>query len=210
MSAAGGEPLHPPSGGGPARFALPVAVAMVLVSALRWAIADWLTPFGWGLIAVAVWAAALFTAIAILVARKVPDGAPPRPTAPALLIVGGALLAIYGPWAELDLRARWSLQRGARERAVEWIRAERPAPDPRGRVELPSELRQASATGGDVRVARTDADSAAVLFFTYRGVPSGYAGFLHVPSGRVPGRFAGDRLLHVRAMAPGWYFVAAR
>lgn len=192
------------------RFAPLVALALVLISALRWVLADLITPFGWALLAVAGWAAALLTAIAILATRRVPEGGPPRPAAPALLIVGAALLAIYGPWPELDLQARWRLQRDVRERTIEWVTSARPVPGERGRVPLPRELRAASATGGDIRIGRTESDTAAVLFFTYRGVPTGWAGFLNAPSGKDPWSFAGDTLLHVRAMAPRWYFVAAR
>lgn len=192
------------------RLAIPVAFALVLVSALRWVLADLVTPTGWALLAIATWAVALITAVGALATRRATGDGPPRPATPAILIVGAALLAIYGPWAELDLQARWRLLGGLRERTLEWVRTARPEPGPRGGVALPRELRWASATGGEIRMGRTEADSLAILFFTYRGVPSGWAGFLSAPSGHDPGTFAGDTLLLVRAMAPGWYFVAAR
>lgn len=195
---------------GYSRLALPFAIALVLVSALRWVLADLISPFGWALLAIATWAGALLTALAILILRRAPEGGVSRPAAPALLVVLGALLAIYGPWAELDLQGRWKLLRGVRERSIEWVKLSQPTPDDRGRVLLPSELRAASATGGEIRVGWTESDSQAVLFYTYRGVPTGWAGFLNAPSERAPAYFAGDTLMHVRAMTPGWFFVAAR
>lgn len=211
-TAAPGDAPAPLAAGSPGftRLALPFALALVLLSALRWVLADLISPFGWALLAIVTWAGGLLTALAILLSRRAPEGGAPRPATPALLIVLGALLAIYGPWAELDLQARWKLQRGVRERTIDWVRASHPAPGERGRMPLPRELRSASATGGEIRVGRTESDSQAVLFYTYRGVPTGWAGFLHAPSRKPPVAFAGDTLLHVRAMEPGWYFVAAR
>lgn len=193
-----------------ARLALPLALALVLLSALRWVLADLVTPFGWALLAIGAWVSAILAAVAILMLRRAPEGETPRSAAPALLIVLGGLIAMYGPWAELDLQARWKLLGGLRGQTLAWVRAERPTPGDHGRVKLPAAFRPASATGGEIRVGRTEHDTLAVLFFTYRGVPSGWAGFLNAPSGKAPVSFAGDSLLHVRSMAPGWYFVAAR
>jgi len=192
------------------RLAVPAGLLLVAVSALRWVLADLITPFGWALLAIASWAGALFTALAIVMFRRASPDGPPRPAAPALFIVIGAMLAIYGPWAELDLQARWRLQRATRERAIEWIDSTRPEPGVGGRVPLPAHLRSSSITGGEVRVSWTESDSVAVLFYTYRGVPTGWAGFLYTPSELEPAHFGGDELLHVRPMAPRWFFVAAR
>src|SRR6185436_10340355 len=126
------------------RLAVPAGLLLVAVSALRWVLADLITPFGWALLAIASWAGALFTALAIVMFRRASPDGPPRPAAPALFIVIGAMLAIYGPWAELDLQARWRLQRATRERAIEWIDSTRPEPGVGGRVPLPAHLRSSS------------------------------------------------------------------
>jgi len=193
------------------RLTGPAGIALVLVSALRWVLADWVTPFGWALIAAATWAFALFTVVAVFATRRTLADEPPRPVRPALLVVAAALLAIYGPWMELDTQARWRLLRGSRERALEWVAATRAAPAADGHVRLPPGLRIASVTGGEVRLGRTDSpESLEVLFYIYRGVPDGYAGFLHVSGDLAPHAFRGDSLLLARPMAPRWYLIAAR
>ena len=192
------------------RLAVPAGLLLIAVSALRWVLADVITPMGWALLAIGSWAFALFTALAIIIRRRPAQDGAPRPARSVMFILLGALLAIYGPWSELDLQARWRLQSGVRERALEWVRTTRPEPGVGGRVLLPRDLRSASTTGGEIRLSWTAADTQAVLFYTYRGLPTGWAGFLYAPSTRPPDHFGGDELLFVRPMAPRWWFVAAR
>jgi hypothetical protein len=189
------------------RLALLSGGFLVLVSAFQWVLAGLVGPLGMLILSMTALPlmvlAMLFAGLTFVLSRRPSGGREVRPLLVGLLAFG---LATFVPWTRIDFEARWRLFAGRREQAVAMVRDGRLLA---GERQLPPPLRAASL-GGVVTVGPVSGDSLSVLFYTYRGAPHRWLGFLFVSRDVAPVMVSGDSLAQVVARAPHWYLVASR
>ena len=189
------------------RLALVSGGFLVLVSALQWALAGLVGPLGMVILSMTALPlmvlSMLFAGLTFVLARRPNGGREVRPLLAGLVAFG---LATFVPWTRIDFELRWRLTAARRQAVVTMVRDGLLGP---GRVKLPDAERAASV-GGVVTVGGVPGDSLSVLFYTYRGDPNRWLGFLYVSRDAAPVVVGGDSLAQVLLRAPHWYLVASR
>jgi hypothetical protein len=193
-----------------------VAAAVVLywvVAFFFWSLIDVVTPFA----APLLWLPVLVvTFVAIISAILLPIRRWKELRAASLLPLVFLMTAFvatrFVDFTELWLAANFRFRYASRTEVVRRVENRELAPKLSHDsllITLPRELAGASIGGGQVVVQR-DGEQTKVLFFTFRGVLSSFAGFVYASDGSPPknGDF-GDRFFVNRKVQNGWYYVSA-
>lgn len=170
---------------------LAIALGFVAVLALQWQLIDWLTPF---LLIPLIWflgalSIAAFGWELIMLLRRPRRW---RNSWRAAMILACGVAALTVPFTDIWLEWYFDSYQADREKVVEMIKSGKLAPNvlhnPR-LIALPPDSPGVSMGGNEVLVEGHDGGKY-VFFFTYRGILDNYSGFLYVPDGGDPRRFA--------------------
>lgn len=131
---------------------------------------------------------------------------------PLAMCIGAAGLAAFVPFTNLWLAANYRWYRSARGEVVRQVQRGDLRPDvgsDSGVIALPPGSPYVSMGGNEIVIEVHDGQRY-VFFFTYRGMLDNYSGFLFVPSGGDPRRFAdlGEPTTDIIQQEEHWYFLA--
>jgi len=188
---------------------VPLCLALIALTALQWSLVDLLTPFLLAPLLIGLWALLILATVASLVMWLLMR---PRRVATVLpLLICGLTLAVLVlvPFERISTALDFARHEAAREALVEQVVSGALEPDEHGLIALGSQAPLLSRGGNEVVVEEIGGEPY-VLFYTYRGAPDGYSGFLWVPSGGDPRRFGDLGEPHsstVRPYGGHWYWV---
>jgi hypothetical protein len=184
---------------------------LLSVLAFQWTLVDWLTvvlflPLVW--FADAISAVAAIFALVVLLVRVKTDGW--RAAQPLAVQVAVFAVAATVPFTGITLALDFRMNRGDREKVIEMVRAGTLQPrraDLASIAILPADMRHVSK-GGEILIAATG-QHPTILFFTFRGVLSSFAGFAYCDDGNPPddGAFL-TRWREVVKYDEHWYWVS--
>lgn len=121
-------------------------------------------------------------------------------------------LWIYFPFNQVNLDLNFKMHQNKREEIAAKIenRIIKPnVPDSPSLIQLPKEYKGLSKGGGEV-VLETKGKAKSILFFTYRGMPDGFSGFVYNSSNDRPLKsdFDGD-IKVIERVHKNWYYVSS-
>lgn len=123
-------------------------------------------------------------------------------------------IVLFTPLSDIVLEADFSLNKNAREKVVSLIESGDLKPNVEHNeklIHLPSEYRNLSKGGGDIKIANTQ-EGVAVFFFMFRGILDNYSGFAYCPSENIDctKEFVNENdILQVVRKNNNWYWLAS-
>ena len=184
---------------------------LLFVTAFERSLVDVLTPFLFPVLEIGAWLLFLGSSVWAVVGFTVADRRGLREARPLLLSMLAAVVVLVTPFTSIWLRANWHWYRGDRERIVRQVQ-EGKLSVAGSLLPLGSEEPYVSVGGNEIVVEEHDGGRY-VFFYTFRGVLDSYSGFLHVPDGGTPTRFADlsePGSTQLDRLGAHWYFAARR
>lgn len=199
-----------------AKVSIFASLALLLLYAFQWSIIDLVTPFLFAPIEGLVWL--IFAGIsAWSIVHWIRNRRLRLSWLPLLICCVSFGLVMTLPFTNLWLQYDFTFKRNNRERIVQEVLAGKLAPlrefaGGTKVIALPQGAPQVSM-GGNQILAEVHDGKTYVLFFTYRGILSSYAGFLYVPTAGDPAAFSdlNERSrTQIEKYSDHWFFASHR
>ncbi|QJX80183.1 hypothetical protein [Priestia megaterium] len=183
------------------------SLLIILVTFFQWDLVDAITEF----LMLPVWLVvyAFFIIITVCTLIHLFKTKKWQPLAIQLIAI---VLWIYFPFNQVNLDLNFKMHQNKREEVAAKIenRIIKPnVPHSPSLIQLPKDYRGLSKGGGEV-VLETKGKTRSILFFTYRGMPDGFSGFVYNPNDDRPLKsdFDGD-IKEIERVHKNWYYVSS-
>jgi membrane-bound metal-dependent hydrolase YbcI (DUF457 family) len=178
---------------------------LLLLACFQWELVDAVTPFFMPVIWLCV---ASFFLVSVIVSISV---AVKQKAWKPLLVQGLAVFFyLFIPFMQIMIYFDFYLHKSARQEVIQLIEAQeiRPAiSETSSLIHLPRKYEHLSKGGGDIMVEK-QGEKHRIFFFTYRGIPDNFSGFVYVPTEQFPIDAFGGGFAEIKKMEKHWYWVS--
>lgn len=188
-------------------LAITSSVLLLVYSFFEWPLTDFLTPF----LAFPIWLALVGSFFSITIFSFVQLFLR-KNWVPVLICVVAGFIWIKAPLIDWFLAADYSVFKEQRNEVVKQINngTLKPSKDDEDLIHLPKKYLATSSGGGDVLLDKQKDGQYAVLFFTYRGMLSGYSGFAYIPGeSTIAKKPFGSKVIEINKKDNHWYDISA-